>query len=104
MPSWNEELPLNVQIQQATERLRLHEALLHLARDPQAVLQAMLDAHDSDAARAALQERFDIDEDQAAILMDAQFRRATRHDREKIEQSRAELLDHLRYLYDLRDQ
>ena len=71
--------------------------------DPQAVLQMGFDADDSDAARAALQERFDIDELQATALMDAQFRRATRRDREKIEHSRTELLDHLRYLDDLRD-
>ena len=65
---------------------QLLRALSEALEDPQALLAVILDCEDREAAMAALQERYGWDEVQAMTVLDMQFRRATRADRDLIMQ------------------
>lgn len=65
---------------------RLLRALVEALSDPQTFLGIVLDSADRDEAIAALQDRYEWDEQQAAAVLDMQFRRATRAERDLITQ------------------
>jgi DNA gyrase subunit A len=104
MWSRNEALPLEVEIRQTTASLHIHQAVSRLLDEPHALLDVVLQAEDSEAANAALRERFGFDEIQATAVMDQQLRRVTRRDRQRIEEVVEELVDRLAVLRDLEDQ
>lgn len=65
---------------------QLLRALSEALEDPQAFLAVILASEDREAAMAALQDRYGWDEVQAMAVLDMQFRRATRADRDLIMQ------------------
>jgi dienelactone hydrolase len=98
MESRDEELPLWLEVQRTEEELHMYDGLVRVMRDPHAMLDAVLEVDDPDAAQAALRERFDLDDLQARVALDLQFRRATLRDRRRIEERNRELADRLAYL------
>ena len=81
----SDEPSIDQQIEWVAMHLHILEPLLQALRDPQAVLGVLAGAADPDAGRAALAERFGLDEVQAAAVMDAQFSKTTRAEVDAIE-------------------
>lgn len=76
----------------ARQQLEVYEAISAAASDAHAVLDVILSASNSDAARAALQQRYGFTEVQSSAVMDMQFRRMTSEDREVLERRREEIV------------
>jgi DNA gyrase subunit A len=66
------------------EREHLLAGLERAQRSRHEVLNIIFDAEDSDAARTALMAAFGLDQQQAATVLDMQFRRMSRRERERI--------------------
>lgn len=62
----------------------LLRAISEALSDPFEFLRVIVESADRDAAVLALQDHYDWDELQAQVVMDMQFRRATRVDRDLI--------------------
>ena len=77
----HQEPPLEEQIRNLEERLKIHGALLAALSDPHDLLQILLDSTDPDAAAQALRSRFGISDFGAMAVLDMQFRRVTARDR-----------------------
>jgi DNA gyrase subunit A len=95
----NDELSIESQIEATTQRLHMLEPILQALEQPHRVLDVLLEAKDAEAGRSALTTEFGLDTIQATAVMDAQFRRVTHADRDKIRKDVAEtraLLDRLR--------
>jgi DNA gyrase subunit A len=86
----NDELSIERQIEAATQRLHILEPILQALEQPHRVLEVLLDATDAEAGRSALTNEFGLDTIQATAVLDAQFRRVTRSDRDKIRRDIAE--------------
>lgn len=74
------------------QQLEVYEAISVAASDAHAVLEFILTASNSAAARAALQQRYGFTEVQSSAVMDMQFRRMTSEDRENLEKRREEVV------------
>ena len=98
MPSRNNELSLADELRQTQEQLHILDGLALATGEPHAVLDIIFQAEDSDAASAALQDRFGLDRIQATAVMELQFRRATRLDRRQIDDRRRALADRAAFL------
>lgn len=78
------ELSIEKQIEARTQRLHILEPILQALEHPHRVMEVLLEAEDVEAGRSALTNEFGWDSIQATAVMDAQFRRVTRSDRDKI--------------------
>jgi DNA gyrase subunit A len=87
----NDELSIDRQIEAATQRLHILEPILQALDQPHRVLDVLLEAKDAEAGRSALTTEFGWDTIQATAVMDAQFRRVTHFDRDKIRKDMAEM-------------
>ena len=76
----------------ARQQLEVYKAISVAASDAHAVLEVILTASNSAAARAALQQRYRFTEVQSSAVMDMQFRRMTSEDRENLEKRREEVV------------
>ena len=92
MTSRDPELTADVELRNALYQLQVYEAIAIAANDAHGVLDVMLSASDSAAARRALEQGYGFTEVQACAVMDVQFRRMTSMDRRKIEQRHHELV------------
>ena len=91
----NPELTLAEEVALTEERLHLLEGIASALEDLAAVIEAVTRAEDADAAREALRARFGFSALQATAVLDQQYRRATRRDRERAAEACQELRDHL---------
>ena len=87
----------------ARARARAHvlEGLLRALADIDDVIYTIRHADDTEAARAALIERFGLTEIQANAILDMQLRRLAALEQQKIEDEYRQILDHIAYLEDL---
>ncbi len=76
----------------ARQQLAIYEAISAAAGDAHAVLDVILDATDSAAARTGLQQRYGFTEVQSSAVMEMQFRRMTSEDRKALEKRREEVV------------
>lgn len=76
----------------ARQQLEVYEAISVAANDAHAVLEVILAASNSAAARAALHQRYGFTELQSSAVMDMQFRRMTSEDREVLESHRKQVV------------
>lgn len=76
----------------ARQQLEVYEAISVAAGDAHALLEVILTASNSAAARAGLQQRYGFTEVQSTAVMDMQFRRMTSEDREVLERRREEVV------------
>lgn len=88
------------EVERASERLAIYEALDRALADPHALLDLLISAENPEVAAAALQQRFGLDEMQAAAVLDLQFRRVTVQARARIVGLRKEEADYLTSLGD----
>jgi DNA gyrase subunit A len=73
-----------LELARTQERLHLlHAIALGLERYPEVL--DVVSTVEGDGVRAALQERFQLDEMQAEVLLDLQFRRVSPRERQRIE-------------------
>lgn len=91
MTSREPERSAHDELRNALAQLQVYEAIAVAANDAHAVLDAMLNAADPDAAHLALRQRYGFSEDQAQAVIEMQFRRMTSNDRRKIKERRDEL-------------
>lgn len=63
---------------------KVHEAVQAAVENAAQVLEVLYDSPDPDAALIALRERFGWDELQAQVVLNMQFRRVTRSEREAV--------------------
>lgn len=63
---------------------QVHEAVQAAVENAAQVLEVLYDSPDPDAALAALRERFGWDELQAQVVLNMQFMRVTRNEREAV--------------------
>ncbi len=92
------ELSLAEEVELTKDQLHVLDGLVVAAQDPRAVLDLILDSDDVEVAAELLRERLGLTEIQARAVLDMQFRRATRVDRNKVIERRDELGDQLSYL------
>ncbi len=92
MPSRDLESILANDLPIARQQLEVYEAISVAANDAHAVLEVILGAPNSAAARAVLQQRYGFTEVQSSAVMDMQFRRMTSEDREVLERRREEVV------------
>jgi len=85
------ESTVEAELSTALQQLHVYEAVVVAANDAHAVLDAILEASDPEAALVALRRRYGFTEVQGWAVMEVQFRRMTAADRRKIEQRRDEL-------------
>jgi DNA gyrase subunit A len=85
------ELSADDELQSLQYQVQVYEALAVAIGDARAVVDAMLEASNPEAARQALERRYGFTEMQARAVMELQFRRVTALDRQRIEQRRHEL-------------
>jgi DNA gyrase subunit A len=76
----------------ARQQVAVYEAISVAASDAHAVLDVILTASNSAAARAVLQQRYGFTEVQSSAVLDMQFRRMTSEDREILEKRREEVV------------
>lgn len=84
---------LSEQIEQAASELHILDGVARALAEPVETLAVIAGADDVDDARAALKERFGLDDIQARAVLDLQFRRAPRAERDRILARHRELTD-----------
>ncbi|WP_395692145.1 hypothetical protein [Nocardioides sp.] len=85
-------------VAECERRLHIMSALARALDDPQMVLGLLVSAADVDAARAALRVSLGVDEVQANAILDLQWRRAPKSERETIRADQDHLTQVLRDL------
>jgi DNA gyrase subunit A len=92
MPKRDPESILANDLPIARQQLDVYEAISIAASDAHAVLEVILTASNSAAARAALHQRYGFTDVQSSAVMDLQFRRMTSEGREVLERHRGEVV------------
>lgn len=72
------------QLDQAKAQLHIIKAVVRAAEQPHRLLDVVLAATDADDAAARIRAEFGFSEAQAIAVLDAQFRRMSQRDRERM--------------------
>ena len=100
MPISDDEYPLELQISNAQEQLRIYDALSRAFNEPARLMEIFANAADPQSAVETLASEFGFDRTQCAVVLDAQFRRVTIGERQRIAVRRDELIEELSALRD----
>ncbi|HET6910624.1 MAG TPA: DNA gyrase subunit A [Mycobacteriales bacterium] len=78
-------------LQKARERQHVLSAIVRATGAWAEVLAVIAESADAEAARSALRDRFGVDEVQATVLLDIQFRRVSALDRQRLSDELAQI-------------
>jgi DNA gyrase subunit A len=88
-------------VRDCERRLHYISALDRAVEDPVRAFALIVNSDTVEEARAAVQQEYGLDEDQATAILDLQWRRGPRAERAKMRAMRDDLLRHLEELNDL---